>query len=126
MTIPRKYNRRIVVDGEAYLWYLRGNDAWRDAKHIAIRHSQHVSGQLLLLDFNAYEFEIRPKMIRSAIEFAQTNGWTPTTKANPLYIGFDNVRFIVLPPGEHYVRVFQHPPSVTWLKPTPETLIEGE
>jgi len=115
MTFPRKWNRRIVVGEETYLWYLKRNETWMDSKHIAIRHLQSPQGQLMLLDFYAFDFELRPRSVREAIEFALANGWMPKGKAKPLYIGFDNVRFVLLPPGEQYTRVFQHPPSVTWL-----------
>lgn len=120
MAIPKMWNRRIVVGDEAYIWYLKGDDPWMDSKHIAIRQDQYPQGQLLLLDFYAYEFEIRPRTIREAIEFALGNGWTPGSKAVPLYVGFDNVQFVLLPPGEQYTRVFQLPPSAVWLQQTSE------
>jgi hypothetical protein len=117
MALPKNYNRHIVVDGETYIWYLKRNEAWKNAKHIAVHHEGEGSGQFLLLDFSAHDFEIRPGMIAEAIAFALTSGWTPKQKAKPLYIGFDNVDFVVLPRGEQYLRVFPHPPSITWLTP---------
>ena len=118
MAFPKECNRRIVVGGETYLWYLRKMEAWMDSKHIAIRHSASPTGQLLLLDFYAHDFEIRPWMVRQAIEFALANGWTPQQKGTPLYIGFDNVQFVRLPRGEQYITAFQYSPSVTQNTPT--------
>lgn len=77
MAFPKKNNRRLVIEGETYVWHLKGRDAWMDSKHIAIRHSQFPQGQLLLLDFYAHDFEIRPQTVREAIEFASANGWEP-------------------------------------------------
>lgn len=99
MAFPRRWSRRIVVAAEPYRWYLRGNETWFDSKHIAVRHDAHPCGQLLLLDFYAHDFEVRPQMIRGAIEFALGDGWHPALKGKPLYIGFDNVEFVRLPPG---------------------------
>ena len=121
MAFHRRNNRRIVVGGETYLWCLKSRYVWSRCGHIAVRHSNtQGGGQLLLLDFSAFAFEIRPKTIREAIEFALANGWSPTSKAKPLYIGFDNVNFVVLGPGEQYLSVWQHPPSMTWIQPTNE------
>lgn len=121
MALPRKWSRRIVVHGETYIWYLKRNEIMTGWKHIAIRHSASPQAQLLLLDCYAHDFEFGPGMVRRAIEFALANGWTPQQKAAPLYLGFDNVQFVRLPPGEQYLQVYQHPPSVTWITPDSET-----
>lgn len=103
MAFTKRQNRRIVVGGEPYLWYLKGNWAWDGDTHIAIRHNASLQGQLLLLDYNARQFEIRPQMIREAIEFALAQGWNPRAKALPLYVGHNNREFVVLPPGVQYL-----------------------
>jgi hypothetical protein len=121
MAFPKQCSRRIVVGEETYLWYLKRNDAWKDSKHIAIRQEAAPTGQLLLLDMYAWAFEIRPRTIRDAIEFALRNGWTPQEKAQPLYIGFDNLQFVRLPPGDQYLSHDTYPIPHTFPASEPDT-----
>jgi len=112
MAFPKKHSRRIVVDGVTYLWRLKQGYAWRDGQHIAICPATDA-GQLLLVEYYAFQGMIGPGMVRQAIDFALANGWTPTRRARrPLYVGFDGANSIVLPEGALYTHTFFGHPLV--------------
>ena len=95
MTFPKRDTREITINDIRYVWHLNGNDIWHDS-HITIRHAS-IAGQILYLDPMPWDFAIRPRTIREGILWALQNNWQPTTKALPLYVGYRNNQFIVLP-----------------------------
>lgn len=101
MTIPKKCSRLITVDGEVYRWYLHLNRVDKGWRHIAIQHSE-ISGQVLLFDPYGNTFEIRPKVVRAAIQFALKQGWNPRVSGKPIFIGYGETDFMVLPLGKEF------------------------
>jgi hypothetical protein len=94
--------RKIVVDEEAYEWVLRDNSlAANGERHVAV-YSPSKKGQTLHLDPYAWEFEVRPRTISEAIRFALGIGWTPTSPAPPMYLGFRDDQFFRLPDGMRF------------------------
>ena len=102
MAFPKKYTRKITIDNQIYLWHLNGNSLEFGEHHITIRHQQ-IAGQILYIDPYAWDLEIRPGMIREAILFALENGWLPLEKKAPMYLGFQNEQFILLPEGIEFI-----------------------
>ncbi|WP_041598700.1 hypothetical protein [Hahella chejuensis] len=90
--------RKIVVEGVAYNWCIRGNCLESRASHITVFMAEK-SGQVLFIDPYAWGVEVRPKTVRDAIIFGLKNGWNPNEKGRPLYLGFQGDGFMVLPKG---------------------------
>ncbi|MEM7432522.1 MAG: hypothetical protein AAF351_11385 [Pseudomonadota bacterium] len=96
MAFPKKHTRQISVDNRSYVWHLNQNSLVFREAHITIAENG-VSGQILYLDPYPWGLEIRPKKVRKAILWAIENGWTPAKKGPPMYLGFQNGEFFILP-----------------------------
>ena len=96
--MKKTQKRKIVVNGTAYEWCLRGNKIWRDTDHITI-YSPTSTGAPIYLDPYPWGLEIRPRTIADAIKFALKNGWEPEKKGRPFRIGYLHDTFVVLPDG---------------------------
>ena len=90
--------RAISVDDEKYSWCIRGNDVESKASHITIFHPGKRAKQLYV-DPYPWELEIRPKTVELAIRYALENGWLTDKIAHPMYLGYLDDEFIVLPKG---------------------------
>lgn len=121
--------RKIVVAGAEYVWKLRTNSLLNEGdRHIVVCAPSRKSH--LLVDPYAWELEIRPATIASAIEFALSHGWEPFRQAPPLILGFENGSFFVLPEGVRFAHQMRknHEGAVissigsTTCVPSPETL----
>jgi hypothetical protein len=99
VAFAKKFSRRITVEDETYLWYLRDNSLEFEPRRIVV---QHVAprGQMLIIDPlsgpYALGFEIRPRVIREIVLCGLRLGWNPQQKAEPFYLGHD---------GQHFVRL---------------------
>ncbi len=93
MAFVKKFTRRIMVNGEIYLWYFRDNSLESRPRRIAVQHSV-ARGQMLVVSpwSGPYtlSFDIRPRAIRELILFGLTQGWKPSEKAPPLILGHDD------------------------------------
>lgn len=99
MALAKKFTRRIVVNGEPFLWYFRDNSLdCETGRRVAVQH-ETTPGQLLVADpfYETYAqtVEIRPQTIRDVILFGLAQGWTPKEKANPLFVTHDGVNWKV-------------------------------
>lgn len=56
-----------------------------------------TKGAPLYLDPYPWDLEIRPKVVAEAIRFAQAHGWVAGQKGPPIYIGYHDQQFIMLP-----------------------------
>ena len=92
-----RYMRKITVRDDVFHWVLRGNTLDDGEKHITVFRVR--AGTPLRIDPFVWEFEVRPKYIAEAIEFALENGWDPEAKGEPFYVSYREDRFFKLPPG---------------------------
>ena len=91
--------RKIIVDDEPYEWVLHDNSLSASGdRHVTV-YSPSKKGQTLYVDPYAWEFDVRPKTVADAIRFALSIGWTPTSVAPPMYLGFRGTQFFRLPEG---------------------------
>jgi len=91
--------RKIHLDGIEYEWCIRGNDLFTaSVKYITI-YRPGTGGRPVYLDPYPWSLEIRPATVKKAIIFAKNNGWDPEIKGKPLFIGYVDGSFIVLPEG---------------------------
>ncbi|MGC4068433.1 MAG: hypothetical protein QM784_28060 [Polyangiaceae bacterium] len=124
----RKPFRKIVVAGAEYVWKLRTNSLLSGGdRHIVVCAASRKS--CLLVDPYAWELEIRPLTVASAIQFALSHGWDPLRQAPPLTLGFENGSFFVLPEGVRFAHQMRKPQEGPVLSsvgsiciPSPETL----
>ena len=98
MAFPKKYTRKITVNDQTYLWHLNENSIDFEEYHITIRHEK-IAGQILYLDLYSWHLSIRPRTIREAILWALENGWEPKEKGKPIYVGYPDGKFQLLPEG---------------------------
>jgi len=96
MALVRKGSRRIVVDGTAYRWRLRGRPtyfqalAWTPCT-FAVEHAD-IPGMMLVVTtnqphpsnwFGREAMPVLPSDVAQAIHLALRKGWTPTTPGSP-------------------------------------------
>lgn len=92
--MTRTQKRKIIVNDIEYEWCIRGHAIY--AEHMAI-YKPNINGTSIQLDIIPWGIEIRPSTVADVILFSLKNGWVPTTKGQPLRIGFSNDKFIILP-----------------------------
>lgn len=99
--MSRSTRREITVAGVKYYWALEGNaiTGHEGAAHHIRVHSEGLTKCLLYIDPTPWHFEIRPKMIAQAIDFARSHGWEPRDAAEGMYISMRDGQFYVLPKG---------------------------
>ena len=91
--------RKIHLDGIEYEWCIRGNDLYTaSVKYITI-YKPGAGGRPVYLDPYPWSLEIRPATVKKAIIFAKENGWNPEEKGKPLFLGYVDDAFTVLPDG---------------------------
>lgn len=96
MSIPRKGSRRIIVNGQTYLWYIRRKIGyWHEffggSLLVGIERIDPVSRQTL--QFNAgygrhdavhhYATVVTPRIVEAAIQHALKTGWKPHLPGSP-------------------------------------------
>lgn len=74
MAWPKKGTRKLVVDGEDFLWHYSGHCPLcsDDVFTVGKPGAPHV----LYIDPFPWNFEIRPRSIASAIRWAKNDGWS--------------------------------------------------
>src|SRR5438128_348413 len=110
MTLTKKNTRRITIAGEEYLWHLNRRFENRSS-WIVIQHSCY-SDQLLCLNPYSHDLLIGPGAVAEAIRFALNNGWTPQTKAAPMYLDYERENFIIVKGDPAKYR--KKPPDIIW------------
>ena len=87
-----KSKRQIEVDGNSYIWTLKGNEIYSDNRSIIITLNG-TSYSRLYLDPYEYDFEIKPSYIEKAIKYAKRVGWEPENNSGELKLRFNNGEF---------------------------------
>ncbi|MDX3241486.1 hypothetical protein [Streptomyces sp. ME18-1-4] len=99
MALVRKGSRRIVVDGTAYRWRLRGRPtyfqglAWTPCT-FAVEHADTPGMTLLVITnqqhpsnwFGHEATPVLPSDVAQAIQLALREGWTPTAPGSPFHL----------------------------------------
>lgn len=95
--MSRSVKRKIVVNGVEYIWVLDGNtiDGFKDT-HIRV-HKVGETGRVLYIDPYNWRFEVRPKFVSQAIQFALSSGWGNEPCKKKLYVSYINEKYCVLP-----------------------------
>lgn len=99
MTLVRKGSRRIVVDGTAYRWRLRGRPtyfqglAWSPCT-FAVEHADTPGVTLVVTtdqphssNWFGHEAEsVLPSGVAAAVRLALSEGWTPTAPGSAFHL----------------------------------------
>ena len=98
--------RKIIVKNIEYNWCIRGDRIDGKENHITI-FKPLTNGQTLYLDPYPWALEVRPKIVHKAILFAIENHWFPDENRKPIYLGYSNDEFIVLPKGVKFTHEYK-------------------
>jgi hypothetical protein len=90
--------RKVTFKGQEYICCIRGNSLRSSGSHIAV-YKEGANGQILYLDPYPWGFEIGPKFVIAGIEYAVQHHWKPGSKGAPMYLGYSEDGFVVLPKG---------------------------
>lgn len=93
--MSKSFKRTIVVSGEIYEWILDGNTIYNSEKWIRI-HKGKATKSILFVNPYHWQFEIRPKSIKEAIEFAIGLGWDSEQSTRNLFLDYGEDGFYVL------------------------------
>ncbi|MFH1843939.1 MAG: hypothetical protein ABIF77_12105, partial [bacterium] len=92
----------VHVRQREFTWILRGDYLWQSPeKHILV-FTRNDAASVLYVDPHAWDFEIRPKAVSQAIEFALDHGWDPDEPSPPIFVGYWQGQFVVLPAGVRF------------------------
>lgn len=127
MALPAKNRRKIKVKEDEYYWQFNGARLSGNDSYIAV---QSVSGKGRKLFLRWIGLAL-PRFIRSAIEFASQNGWSPDADSD-MEIGCDSFsnppRFYLKPKGsgQHWFHDWwlEQNPGHTFLTPVSDYEIE--
>jgi hypothetical protein len=80
-----KSKRKIEVDGERYIWTLKGNEVYSSNRWIVV--TLHDTGHSrLYIDPYDHDFEIKPSSIAMAIRTARQMGWAPEKNSGDMRV----------------------------------------
>ncbi|TXS40424.1 hypothetical protein EAO75_36270 [Streptomyces sp. uw30] len=99
MALARKGSRRIVVDGTAYRWRLRGRPtyfqglAWSPCT-FAVEHAENPSRTLVVTTNQPHPSNwigretdpVLPSGVAAAVRLALRDGWTPTAPGSAFHL----------------------------------------
>lgn len=74
MSWPKRHTRRLHIDHREFLWHINGNSIELEVR---ITVGTQQGKYFLFIDPYAHDLEITPSSIRSAIEWALKEGWSP-------------------------------------------------
>jgi len=74
MAWPKRGTRRLVVDGEEFLWHYAGHCLWCSDDVFTV--GREGAPYVLFIDPYAWHFEFRPAQVVEAIRWALKEGWT--------------------------------------------------
>lgn len=114
MTMPRKGSRKIVIDGNEFIWKIKKDPSHSESHDVMYQIPiQHIGGgQILLVSTGfcrsyAYKgsrvFQITPSIITRCIEYAIGEGWQFMEKLPPLE---KNYPFVLLDEAKSLVKKF--------------------
>ncbi len=97
--MSRSVKRKIVVNATQFNWVLDDNDidGVKDT-HIRV-HKEGETSNILYIDPYDWHFEVRPKFVALAIQFALASGWFSNESTKSMYIGYIDEKYYVLPEG---------------------------
>ncbi len=89
--------RKIIVNETEFNWCIKGNhlDSSKPAHYTVFLPG--VNGQTLYVDPYVWDLPVGPKTIQRAILFALKNSWNPKQNGKPLYLGYKEDEFLILP-----------------------------
>lgn len=101
MAWPKKGTRKLVIDGEAYLWHYDAHCPLCSTDVFTI--GQAGKPFVLYIDPYPWEFEMRPATVAKAARWALNNGWNPATgPTRALFWNEATHDFEWLPDGERH------------------------
>jgi hypothetical protein len=112
MAWPKKGTRKIIINGEEYLWHYDACCPWcSDDVFTAGKSGQPY---VLFIDPFPYAAEIGPGYVSRAIKWAISQGWSPSSgPTRSMSIASENEKFFWLKDGERHAKcVGQVPENV--------------
>lgn len=101
MSIPRKGSRRIIVNGNEFIWKIKKYPSHNERHNVEyLTPVQHAEGgQILLISLGycrsgyqgAKMFSITPSILERCIKYAITEGWQFREKLPPLNINCNSI-----------------------------------
>lgn len=89
-----KSKRKIEVDGDLYIWTLKGNEVYSSNKWIVVT-LHGTSHSRLYIDPYEHDFEIKPSSIANAIRTARKMGWVPEKNSGEMRVGYSEGTFTI-------------------------------
>ncbi|MEU3930624.1 hypothetical protein AB0E85_00970 [Streptomyces sp. NPDC029044] len=99
MSLARKGSRRIVVDGTAYRWRLRGRPTYSQGLTwspctFAVEHAEMPGRTLVVTTDQPHASNwigrdaapVLPSSVAAAVQLALSMGWTPTTPGSAFHL----------------------------------------
>ncbi len=102
MAWPKKGTRKLVVGGVAYLWHAAGHFPFCSDAFYTV--GQSGQPHVLYIDPHPHDFEVTPKSVAGAVEWAVGQGWTPAVGPTRA-MAFDSQAqsFVWLPEGSRHL-----------------------
>ncbi len=102
MTWPKKHTRRLRFNDREWLWHVSGGEIWAETP---ITVGTEAGRYVFHIDPYAHDFEITPAMIRRAIKWALSEGWSPENgPIRSMAYSTETESFYWLPKGMRYAR----------------------
>ncbi|MCC3408236.1 MAG: hypothetical protein JGK17_22130 [Microcoleus sp. PH2017_10_PVI_O_A] len=101
MSIPKKGTRKIIVDGESFIWLIRRQPTYTQEcfhggnLHVAVEHAENSGSVLVIItdrphpqngSINHCEIPVRPSDVAQWIRQALQLGWQPTRSGIPFQV----------------------------------------
>ncbi len=102
MAWPKRGTRKIVVDGESFVWHYDGCCPF--CSDDVVTAGKEGAPHVLFVDPFPWEFEFRPRNVAVAIRWARAAGWTAESgPTRALAFNDDTEKFEWLEPGQRHL-----------------------
>ncbi|WP_157496531.1 hypothetical protein [Hahella ganghwensis] len=110
MTWPKRGTRKIVIEGDEFLWHYDACCPWcSDDVFTAGKSGKPF---VLFIDPFPYAVEIGPGYVTKAIKWAQSQGWSPETGGTKaMSIDSNSQEFFWLDEGERHAKCIGKAPE---------------
>lgn len=110
MAWPKRGTRRIVVDGEEFVWHYDACCPW--CSDDVFTAGKEGAPHVLFVDPFPWGFEFRPRNVAAAIRWARASGWTAEKgPTQALALNDKTERFEWLGPGQRHLCCLKDSPN---------------
>lgn len=102
--MSNKIKRKIHIGSNVYFWVANQKNLSSypfELFHIRV-HLARATKSLLYIDASSWYFELSPKSVKEAIEFALGAGWNPKVSGTTIYVSANESGYYVLPENKKY------------------------